>query len=101
MRLIGPGLELRMRLRCEEPRMIHKLNHLDNMLIRRNAAQPHAALFQSIAVVVVYLIAMAMALKDKLPPIGGIGLSILLQYAWILPQAHRSAQVGYILLIQH
>lgn len=84
---MGPGLELRMRLRCEEPRMIHKLNHLDNMLIRRNAAQPHAALFQSIAVVVVYLIAMAMALKDKLPPIGGIGLATSCNTAGILPRS--------------
>lgn len=64
MGLGGAALELGVELAADVPGVIAELNHLDELAIRRQAAQHHARGDESLAVGVVDLEAVAVALLD-------------------------------------
>ena len=75
MRYHGLGLELRVELAAEEPRMLVQLDNLHQVAIRRGAADRSARLFQWLTVGVVELVAMAVPLADLALTVGAQGES--------------------------
>ena len=55
------GIEVLMRLRADEKRMIFYLHRLNQFIIRRGAGNGHAGLFILLAIFIIEFVAMAMA----------------------------------------
>ncbi len=64
VRQVWLTLELGMELASDEMRVPWELDHLDQAIIGRDAAQNEATLLELVAVRVVHLVAVAMALAD-------------------------------------
>lgn len=64
MCLVRTALKLRMCLCPDEPRVIRKLDHFNDMSVRRQTRQEHAVIRQNLSVIVVYLITMSVTLVD-------------------------------------
>ena len=58
----GAGTKLRMKLSRDKPRMVGKLDNLDQCIIRRDAAEEHAVLGEFLTEFIVHFIPVAMAL---------------------------------------
>ena len=65
VRPVGPGFKLRVELAADIPWMIGQFNHLDDAIVRRSAADHHAAGGQRVTIVVVDFIAVPVALMDQ------------------------------------
>ena len=87
------GGELRVILAGDEPGVIAKLDHLDQLTIQRapSDAEPGAA--QGVLVAVVELVAMAVALDDHLPSIELARQTLWRKPAGLATQAHAPAEV--------
>src|SRR5687768_624287 len=101
MRARRPRLQLGVELTADEPGMFRKLDHLDQLAVRRESAQPEPMLDEEVAVGVRDLIAVAV-------PLTHLGHAIYLgraraarEPAGIGPEAHRAAHVGDMLLRLH
>ena len=101
MRMVWTGLQLRMKLRSHEPRMVLYLYDFHQAIIRQSASNYHASLRNLLTEGIVELIAMTMALANHLLPIGSKGIGILLHLARICPQAHGAALVLHVYLRSH
>ena len=74
MRAVRAGLQLRVRLRADEPGMLRQLDHLYDAAVRGLTGQKHAVLLKNLAVIVVDFIAVTMALVDDFLAVELIGL---------------------------
>src|SRR3954463_8620741 len=97
----GPGLQLGVELAADEPRVIRQLHDLDQLPVGRQSAQAKSLLHEQVAVLVGYFVPVAMALAH-------FGLSVYLgrartasQAARVSAKAHRSTDVGNVLLRLH
>src|SRR5208337_4321198 len=82
-----------MELTPEKPRMFRKLDHLDEVFVRRQPREKHSVPRQNISVFVVELVAMPVPLGN-LDLLIGIGSeSTWFKDAWIGAQAHCPAVV--------
>src|SRR6266566_5218726 len=95
------GLELRVELRCDEPRMVLELDDLDEATVRALAAKQHACRLERLAVAVVYFEAVAVALVDDLGAVHRGRLRARGQSGRIQAETHRPALVLELALIRH
>src|SRR5438874_1973185 len=98
MRSRGPGLELRMKLTSDEPRMRRILDDLDQLSVRTHAAQPQSMLDELVAVLVRHLVAVPMPLADLGNTVHFSHLRSARQPRRIRAEPHRAAHVGHVLL---
>ena len=102
MRAVRTGLKLRMELCAHKPRVIRKLHHFNNPVVRGSAAEYDSGRLQAIAVIVVHLVTMAVALRNqRLLIVQFRCLAASQQLAGIFAKAHGSAQLNHILLLGH
>src|SRR3954453_1469832 len=85
--------ELRMELTCDKPRMIGQLDHLAQVLVRRNSRYAHACIHEMRNVPVVDFITMTVALHDLFSAIDLARYAAGQQRAFLSAEAHRTAEV--------
>src|SRR5205085_5988186 len=86
--------ELGVVLAAEEPRMVGELGHLGQVLGLGLGADREAGGLEARDVVVVDLVAMAMALGNRVLAIDAVRERALLHGGGLRAQAHRAAEVG-------
>lgn len=94
MRAVRAGLQLRVRLRADEPGMLRQLDHLYDAAVRGLTGQKHAVLLKNLAVIVVDFIAVTMALVDDFLAVELIGLRGFIQYTGIGAKTQGAADIG-------
>ena len=83
VRAVGPGFQLRMALGSDKERMVRKLDHLNDPSVRRNSGEQHAVVTQYLTVIVIYLVAVTVALMDDFLAVQGIGSGGFVQNAGV------------------
>ena len=76
-----------------------QLDHLDETVVGRRAAEDQAGVLQPLAQVVVHLVAVAVALVDDGLAVDLAGARALVQLHRVGAQAHRAAHVAHFLLL--
>src|SRR5438094_10366392 len=94
MRSRGSGLELRMKLTSDEPRMLRILDDLDELSIRAQATEPQAALDELIAIRVRDLVPVAVPLADFGDAVHFGHFRSARQPRGIRAEPHRAAHLG-------
>ena len=82
-----------MELAGDEPGMIGDFDHFDEFAVFGAARHPHAPLLESLHVVVVYFVTMAVPFVDHLLPVGLPGQGILREHTGLFAKAHGAAEV--------
>src|SRR5688572_16664479 len=95
MRTVRPRLELGMELAPDEPGMIGQLDHFDQALIGRLAAQTEAMLREDVTIRVVDLPPVPVAFADVRRAVRLRRAGSRAKPGWIGPQAHGAAHVLY------
>src|SRR6266571_4877521 len=95
MRSRGPGLELRMELAADEPRMLRILDDLHQLAIGTDAAQAQSMLDELIAIRVGDFVAVPMPLADFGEAVHLGHLRAARQPRGIRAEPHRAAHVGH------
>src|SRR4051812_31689703 len=96
-----PRLELRVKLRCDEPRMVGELDDLDEAPLLERAADDEAAVEQLLAIGVVHLVAMPVTLGDhRLAAVHLAGVGAFSELDRLCTEAHRAAEVLDLLLLR-
>src|SRR5690606_807568 len=94
MRIERLGLEFRMELHADKPRMVRSLNDFRQHAIGRHARKDEAALLEALAIGVIHLVAMTVALADVVRAIDARNMAVRRQPRLIGAQPHRAAKVG-------
>ena len=101
MRIVRTGLQLRMELRADEPRMILDLYDLDETVIRQCTGDDEALVLELLPIGVVELEAMTMTLSHLVDAIGLLRMRARRELARIGADTHRAALVLDTLLALH
>ena len=101
MRLVRTGLEFRMELYADEPRMARQFYDFHQLAIWRNTSQLQAAFCELTAECVVQFKPVTMAFINQFFAINRANLCTIGQLTRIQTQPHRTTEVGNILLVFH
>src|SRR5690606_29635364 len=85
--------ELRMELRREEPRVVRKLDHLDEP-VDGESGEDEARLLEALEVTVVELVAVPVTLVDHVAAVDRPHEAAFLERAALCAEAHRAAEIG-------
>src|SRR5689334_22545640 len=88
MRLQRLGLELRMKLACQEPGMVRSLDNFHILAVRRTSGNAESRVGQRLFVLAVEFVAVAVALADIRRAVGLEGRGIFLDLAGPRSEAH-------------
>src|SRR5688572_23252742 len=91
MRIERLGLELRMELDGEEPRVVGQLDDLRQIPLDVVPREHEAVPLDGLPIAVVHLVAVAMALDDAIHPIRAMGERLGNELAGVRAEPHRSA----------
>src|SRR5688572_2768369 len=86
--------ELRVELTPDEPRVVGKLDHLAQPFARGEPADPEARRLEPRQVMVVYFVAVTVALDDALGVVDRRGEGLRGERTFLSAEPHRSAEVG-------
>src|SRR5712671_2220813 len=88
--------EFRVELAADEPRMRRQLDHLAQLLALGDAGNPQALVLQSLQVLVVDLVAVAVALVDHVRAVDLAREAPGLERSALSAQTHRPAEIGLL-----
>src|SRR5512141_2534282 len=90
-----------MELSRDKPRMIRKLNHLHQVVVRADTAEDHSFRGEKGLKCIVHFVAVAMPFVDEISMICLVSFRSLLEVAGVRTQPHRPAVLFDLLLFQH
>ena len=97
---VRSGLKLRVRLRCDEPRMLRVFNHLNDTFVWRETAEHETIFGEDASKVVVDLVAVTMALMDLDAAVFLISLRVLIENTRIGAETERAADILDTVLVR-
>src|SRR5258705_13352911 len=101
MRARGPRLKLGVELAADEPRMRWQFHYLNQLAVRREAAEAQSVLDEEVTVGVRHLVPMPVPFAHFSDAVHLGGTRPAREAAWIGAEAHRTAHVGDVLLRLH
>src|SRR5690242_1143762 len=97
----GARLELGVELAADEPGVVLELNDLDELPVRREAAQPHPVLHEEVAIAIRDLVTMPVPLAHLGHAVDLGGARATSEPTRVGAEPHRAAHVRHVLLRLH
>ncbi len=94
MRLKRTGFQFRMVLHADKPRMIRIFDRFRQNAVRRHASEIQAGCFETVLIVDIDFITMAVTLVDIGRAVDLRNLRVGLQHRFISAKAHRTAKIA-------